>query len=82
LAAPLAQTRSFMQVVEAIRVSPPPTPIAEQFQQVVGEPPVLRRVVPGIEEVVRQAVGTGALYSELPVGWATAKPFRWLAEHV
>jgi hypothetical protein len=46
-----------------------------------GELGEVRRIVSGIDDVVREATRTGALYSELPAGWASAKPFRWLAEH-
>ncbi len=67
LAVPLAQTRSFMQVVEAIRLSPAATPIAQRFQRILGE----RRIVPGIDAAVGQAIATGSLYSELRVDWAT-----------
>jgi predicted dehydrogenase len=77
LMAPLAQTRSFMQVVEAIRHSPAPTPIDEGFQHIVGG----RRIIPGIDDVVREAAGTGVLFSELPVDWATGKPYRWTPGH-
>ncbi|MEV6968748.1 Gfo/Idh/MocA family oxidoreductase [Hamadaea sp. NPDC051192] len=73
LVAPLAETRSFMQVVEAIRVGPAATEIEARFQRQDGD----RRIVPGVDDVVRQAVDAGALFSELPVAWATGKPFRW-----
>jgi len=80
LVAPLAHTRSFMQVVEAIRQSPPPTPIDERFQQHVGG----RRIVTGVDEAVRQAAGTGALFSELgreaTADWATGKAYSWSEE--
>jgi predicted dehydrogenase len=81
LVAPLAQTRSFMQVVEAIRHSPAATPVDERFQQVVGTAPARRRIISGIDNVVREAAAAGALYSELPAAWATGKPYRWVPSH-
>ncbi|NUR73837.1 MAG: Gfo/Idh/MocA family oxidoreductase [Hamadaea sp.] len=73
LFAPLAETRSFMQMVEAIRLGPAATPIDARFQRLDGH----RVIVPGVDDVVRQAADNGALFCELPVAWATGKPFRW-----
>jgi predicted dehydrogenase len=64
LRAPLADTRGFTQVVEAVRLGPEPTPVAE-------------RELIGLADVVRRAVAGGLLFSELDATWATAQPFRW-----
>jgi predicted dehydrogenase len=80
LVAPLADTRSFMQVVEAIRQSPAPTPIDQRFQQVVAG----RRIIMGVDDAVRQAAHTGVLFSELAgenYAWATGKAYRWSEGH-
>jgi hypothetical protein len=64
LCAPLADTRGFTQIVEAVRLGPEPTP--------VGEPELI-----GVADVVRRAATGGLLFSELDAKWATAQPFRW-----
>ena len=64
LLAPLAGTHAFTQVMEAIRVGPQPTPVAEhELTDLAG--------------VVRRAAAGGLLYSETGAPWATAAPFRW-----
>jgi predicted dehydrogenase len=69
LLAPLARTRSFMQVVEAIRTGPAAKPVDERFQRIVGEPPSRRRIIIGVDDAITRAVGAGVLFSELPVRW-------------
>ncbi|NUT04622.1 MAG: Gfo/Idh/MocA family oxidoreductase [Hamadaea sp.] len=73
LVAPLADTRSFMQVVEAIRLSPAAVEIDARFRRQAGH----REIIEGVDDVVREAAAAGALFCELPVGWATGKAFQW-----
>ena len=64
LRVPLAGTRAFTQVVEAVRRGPAPTPVD---QAELGDLP----------EVVRRATAGSRLFSELGLGWASAQPLRW-----
>jgi predicted dehydrogenase len=72
LLAPPESTRSFMDVLEAVRLASDPRPIGDPFTVRRVENGVGRIVVPGIEEVVRRAAETGSLFSELDVAWAGA----------
>jgi hypothetical protein len=69
LLAPLARTRSFMQVVEAIRLGPAAKPVEERFQRIVGAPPARRRIIVGVDDAIAQAVQKSLLFSELPARW-------------
>ena len=69
LLAPLAETRSFMEVVEAIRLGPAAKPIDERFQRILGERPARRRIIIGIDDAIAKAVQDGVMFSELPLGW-------------
>jgi predicted dehydrogenase len=67
LLVPLAATRAFTEVAEAVRTSPAPTPVAEDaFGNLTG--------------LTREAAATGRLYRELGVGWAKAAAYTWTPE--
>ncbi|HEV8556293.1 MAG TPA: DUF6807 family protein [Actinophytocola sp.] len=70
LLAPLARTGAFMQVVEAVRQAPDPTPIPAELQLDGGAG---GRVLPGIVELTERSAERLALYSELDVPWAPAE---------
>ncbi|MFI1956379.1 Gfo/Idh/MocA family protein [Streptomyces althioticus] len=61
-------TGAFMQVVEAIRTAPDPSPLPDgAWHRVPGED---RRVVPGVDALVAAAAERLSLYSELGAPWA------------
>ncbi|MEZ0157788.1 Gfo/Idh/MocA family protein [Streptomyces griseorubens] len=63
-----ADTGAFMQVVEAIRAAPDPSPLPDDaWHRVPGED---RRVVPGVDALVAAAAERLSLYSELGAPWA------------
>ena len=70
LLVPLAGTRAFMQVLEAVRLAPDPVeiPSAHRRVDVSGEFP--RHVVPGSAAAVVRAADELALLSELGLPWA------------
>ena len=72
LIAPLERTAGFTAVAEALTAPGGPVPALLDGPVVTeqGEPPARVRVVTGINEVLRTAAATGALPSELGVGWA------------
>lgn len=67
LLVPLAGTRAFTQVAEAVRLSPPPVEVAQ-------------RDLAGLPETTRLAAATGRLYCETGAAWARATPFTWTPE--
>jgi predicted dehydrogenase len=67
LLVPLAATRAFTEVAEAVRQSPPPTPVAEDR---LGD----------LTALTREAAATGRLYRELGATWATAPAWTWTPE--
>lgn len=67
LLVPLAETRGFTEVAEAVRSSPDPVPVAQ-------------RELTGLPELTRRAAGSGLLFGETGAAWATAKPFHWTPE--
>ncbi|MEU6721508.1 DUF6807 family protein [Nonomuraea sp. NPDC046802] len=70
LLVPLAATKSFTQVLDAVRLSPEPVPIPERHQIVHGdETGVVSRVLPGIADLTDRSARELALYSELDVPW-------------
>jgi predicted dehydrogenase len=71
LLAPLAATRSFMHVLEAIRLAPDPSEIPPQYVRTDTSGPFPRRVVPGIDGAVTRAADELAMLSELGLPWAT-----------
>ncbi|SFC80924.1 Gfo/Idh/MocA family protein [Streptomyces aidingensis] len=64
LLVPLAATRPFMQVLEAVRTAPDPAPL--RAEDLPGDNGARRRVVPGVTGLVRAAAETLSLFSELP----------------
>lgn len=66
---PLATTRCFTSVIEAIRDAPDPTPIDPRYWHEVREPDGTRRVVSGVDEAVRRAAGELALFTEQGIMW-------------
>ncbi|MFI7540415.1 Gfo/Idh/MocA family protein [Actinoplanes sp. NPDC049599] len=72
LVAPLERTAGFTAVVQALTGpgADPPTPIDDAFVMSVGEGPERIQVIPGINEVLREAAETLKLPSESGVPWA------------
>jgi predicted dehydrogenase len=70
LLAPLAATRSFMHVLEAVRLAPDPRQIPDEYVRTDTSGPFPRRVVPGIDGAVTRAADELALLSELGLPWA------------
>jgi predicted dehydrogenase len=66
---PLATTRAFTGVVEAIRDAAAPAPIDPRYWQEVRTPDGTRRVVTGIDATVRRAADELKLFSELGIDW-------------
>ncbi|WP_219415055.1 Gfo/Idh/MocA family protein [Pseudonocardia nigra] len=73
LLAPLAATRSFTEVVEAVRLAPDPVPIPDEHRSVDAAGPVPRHVVPGVDAAVARSAVELALFSELGLPWANAR---------
>jgi predicted dehydrogenase len=67
LLVPLAATRAFTEVAEAVRQSPPPTPVTEDR-------------LADLAALTRTAAATGRLYRELGATWATAPAWTWTPE--
>ncbi|GLU48264.1 Gfo/Idh/MocA family protein [Nocardiopsis ansamitocini] len=70
LLVPPDATQGFMAVLDAVRRAPDPSPIPAPAQQVSVEDGAVRRVVPGVEELVRQSAERIAMFSEIGVPWA------------
>jgi predicted dehydrogenase len=70
LLVPLPATRSFMHVVEAVRLASDPVEIAAPYQLTDTSGPFPRRVVPQIDAAVTRAAEELALFSELELPWA------------
>ncbi len=70
LLVPLPATRSFMQVVEAVRLAPEPIEIPPEYRMTDTSGAHPRRVVPGIDEAVARSAQELALLSELGLPWA------------
>jgi len=71
LLAPLVSTRSFMQVLEAVRLAREPAEIPDAYRTTDTSGPFPRLVVPGIDDAVTRAADGLALLSELGLPWAT-----------
>jgi predicted dehydrogenase len=70
LLVPLAATRSFMHVVEAVRLAPEPAEIAPEYRTTDTSGPHPRLVVPHVDAAVARAAEELALFSELDLPWA------------
>jgi predicted dehydrogenase len=70
LLVPLAATRSFMHVVEAVRVAPEPAEIAPGYRTTDTSGPHPRLVVPHIDAAVTRSAEELAMFSELDLPWA------------
>ena len=70
LLVPLAATRAFMQVVEAVRRAPEPVELPTAHRALGSSGPHPRHVVPGIAAAVTRAADELALFSELDLPWA------------
>ena len=70
LLVPLAATRAFMQVVEAVRLAPEPLEVPPEYRRTDTSGAHPRRVVPGIDAAVARAAEELALFSELGLPWA------------
>jgi predicted dehydrogenase len=72
LLAPLAATRAFTALVEAVRDAPEPLPLPAEWVQTVGAGPERHFVVPGVDRDVDTAAERLALFSELALPWTGA----------
>jgi predicted dehydrogenase len=70
LLVPLAATRAFMQVVDAVRLAPEPLEVPPEYRRTDTSGAHPRRVVPGIDAAVARAAEELALFSELDLPWA------------
>ena len=76
LLAPLARTRPFTRIVEAVHASPPPHRIGQRFLDIRGQGGERQVTVRGVDEAVEASADRLALFSELGVAWARA-PHTW-----
>jgi predicted dehydrogenase len=72
LLAPLAATRAFTALVEAVRDAPEPVPLPGGWVRSVGSGPDRHFVVPGVDAAVDTAAERLALFSELALPWTGA----------
>ncbi len=72
LRAPLAATRAFTALVEAVRDAPEPRPLPAEWVRTAGTGPDRHYVVPGVDAAVDAAAGRLALFSELALPWTGA----------
>ncbi|HKS49128.1 MAG TPA: Gfo/Idh/MocA family oxidoreductase [Amycolatopsis sp.] len=72
LLAPLAVTRAFTAMVEAVRDAPEPRALPAEWVRSVGSGPERRFVIPGIDRNVDTAADRLALFSELALPWTGA----------
>jgi predicted dehydrogenase len=73
LLVPLAATRAFMRVLEAVRLAPEPVEIPPRYRRLDASGPRPRLVVPGIDAAVARSAQSLALLSELDLPWARGK---------
>jgi predicted dehydrogenase len=69
LLVPLAATRAFMQVVEAVRRAPEPVELPAGHHGLDRSGPHPRHVIPGVAAAVARAADELALLSELDLPW-------------
>jgi predicted dehydrogenase len=72
LLAPLAATRAFTALVEAVRDAPEPLPLPTEWVHAVDTGPERHFVVPGVDRAVDTAAERLALFSELALPWTGA----------
>ncbi|WP_410586532.1 Gfo/Idh/MocA family protein [Amycolatopsis sp. lyj-23] len=72
LLAPLAATRAFTALVEAVRDAPEPLPLPAEWVETVDTGPDRHCVVPGVDRAVDTAAERLALFSELALPWTGA----------
>lgn len=72
LLAPLAATRAFTALVEAVRDAPEPLPLPAGWVQAVDTGPDRHFVVPGVDRDVDTAADRLSLFSELALPWTGA----------
>jgi predicted dehydrogenase len=72
LLAPLAATRAFTALVEAVRDAPEPLPLPAEWVQAVDTGPERHFVVRGVDRAVDTAAERLALFSELALPWTGA----------
>jgi predicted dehydrogenase len=78
LVAPLSTTEPFTKVLEAIQAAPEPALVDDSWLKVSGlapgsgAAPARHVTVVGVNDAIQRAVRDRALFSELPVPWATA----------
>ena len=70
LLVPLAATRAFMQVVDAVRLAPEPLEVPPEYRRTDTSGAHPRLVVPGIDAAVVRSAEELALFSELGLPWA------------
>jgi predicted dehydrogenase len=70
LLVPLAATRAFMRVVEAVRLAPDPREVPAGHRRTDTSGPHPRTVLPGVGAAVARAAEDLALFSELGLPWA------------
>ncbi|HEV2784592.1 MAG TPA: DUF6807 family protein [Actinophytocola sp.] len=80
LLVPLSRTGAFMEVLDAVRRAPEPTPIPAEHQL---DGATNGRVLPGIKELTALSAQRLALFSELDVAWAPpVQPIELAARQV
>jgi predicted dehydrogenase len=73
LLVPLAATRTFMQVVETVRLAPEPREVPPEYRRTDTSGAHPRQVVPGIDAAVVRAAEELALFSQLGLPWAVGR---------
>ncbi|WP_249522149.1 Gfo/Idh/MocA family protein [Modestobacter marinus] len=76
LLVPPSATRSFMEVVEAVRCAPDPAEIPAGDRRAEGQGATAHQVVPGIDALVDRAAEELRLFSELGAPWARPPAVR------
>jgi predicted dehydrogenase len=79
LLAPLARTRPFTVLVEAIGDAPEPSDVDPSRVAVSGSPPDVHRTIVGINDVLRRSTDRMRLFSEIGIDWASP-PTHWTEE--
>lgn len=70
----LASSGAFMRVLDAVRLAPPPHPIAAEHVTWEGTGEDAHPVVHGIEDLLQRACLAQATFAELDPGWARPEP--------